>query len=608
MSATIALSVFVPVFLAAPGEAQVPSPWTYADVGNVGTHGSATLTDNNLTIKAAGADIWGSADSFGYLYQPFAGDGYATVGVDSLQNTNTFAQAGVMLRQSLDPGSPEVFIDMRPSGDVEFKTRSSAGAATTYVAGAWKGFPAWIELFRNGSTVTAYASSPNGRTTIGSTTIAMGQNLLIGVAVTSHNTSTLTTATFGPPFAHTYSFQSFPVRSMMDADIGAVGRPGAAVYDNGRFTVRGAGADIWGTADAFHMLGLTVARPSGQIITRVTSMGNTDTFAKAGIDIRLGRGPSFADSHVMLDARPTGDIEFEMRPTAGAQTMYLGGAVHQLPVWLKLAVSQPTISGYVSSDGLQWTLIGTAQPDFAGMDAADGWITGGLVVTSHNTSLLNTSTFDNVAFLPGPDALPQPWANGDVGDTGAAGSASWAGGRYTLKGSGADIWGTTDAFQFMYQRFNGCCGPENAYSLGHVEMSARVTTLQNTDRFAKAGVMLRSSNPTSFTAPFDPSGADVMLDVNPTGNVEFAARPAKGAGTTYVSGTTVTGPVWLKLARVNDVVSGYVSVDGTNWTKVGSVTTGVSVDDAEFGIAVSSHVRGTLNTATFDHVELRIPQ
>jgi len=74
--------------------AQVAAPWTYADVGNVGIAGSASYSsDARLTVNAAGADIWGTADSFGYVYQPFVGDGYALVRVYSLQNTDTFAKA-----------------------------------------------------------------------------------------------------------------------------------------------------------------------------------------------------------------------------------------------------------------------------------------------------------------------------------------------------------------------------------------------------------------------------------------------------------------------------------------------------------------------------------
>src|SRR5258706_4559944 len=156
-SATVALALLALTLCASPSQAQSPVPWTYADVGSVGIAGSANSSNGVLTINAAGADIWGPADSFGFLYQPFVGDGWAVVRVLSLQNTNTFAKAGVMLRESLDPGSPEVIVDVRPTGDIEFMARPDAGAPTGFIAGASSGFPSWIELFRNGSTVTAYA-------------------------------------------------------------------------------------------------------------------------------------------------------------------------------------------------------------------------------------------------------------------------------------------------------------------------------------------------------------------------------------------------------------------------------------------------------------------
>jgi regulation of enolase protein 1 (concanavalin A-like superfamily) len=99
----------------------------------------------------------------------------------------------------------------------------------------------------------------------------------------------------------------------------------------------------------------------------------------------------------------------------------------------------------------------------------------------------------------------------------------------------------------------------------------------------------------------------VILDVRPTGDVEFMTRSNAGEATTYLTGTTVTTPVWLKLIRSGDVVTASVSSDGTTWTIVGSTTTGVSSDYMQIGIVVTSHDRGSLNTSTFDHVEVRIP-
>ena len=48
-------------------------------------------------------------------------------------------------------------------------------------------------------------------------------------------------------------------------------------------------------------------------------------------------------------------------------------------------------------------------------------------------------------------SLPAPWTSQDIGAVGLAGSAGYASGVYTVRGSGADIWGTADAFQSVLQ-------------------------------------------------------------------------------------------------------------------------------------------------------------
>jgi len=84
-----------------------------------------------------------------------------------------------------------------------------------------------------------------------------------------------------------------------------------------------------------------------------------------------------------------------------------------------------------------------------------------------------TATIDNVVIAAG---LPAGWQDTDVGSTGIAGSASYANGIFTVKGSGADIWGMTDAFHFVYRTLSG-----------NGQLVARVVSVQNTYHWAKAG-------------------------------------------------------------------------------------------------------------------------
>jgi regulation of enolase protein 1 (concanavalin A-like superfamily) len=179
------------------GGGALPSPWQQQDVGAVGAAGTGTYASGQFTVQGAGADIWGTADGFHFVYQPLAGDGTVVARVASLQNTNTYAKAGVMLRESLTAGSPHATLDMRPGGALEFLARSAGGGATAYVGGATQGPPAWVRLARSGTSVTASVSADGSTwTTVGTTTVSMASNVYAGVVVCSHVAGTLASGVF----------------------------------------------------------------------------------------------------------------------------------------------------------------------------------------------------------------------------------------------------------------------------------------------------------------------------------------------------------------------------------------------------------------------------
>jgi hypothetical protein len=267
--------------------------------------------------------------------------------------------------------------------------RWTPGGETGFIASAPMAFPSGLLLYRNGSNVSAWVPGQNFPQKVAETTIQMGRRIYVGVAVTSQDPATLTTSTFAPPTAHNYAF-GLPL-GWNDQDIGVVGKTGWTSYDAGVFTVRGSGANIWGQADSFHFFNQFLS--GSQIAVRVTSIENTNPFAKAGIMMRLD-SLTPTDRFVVLDVRPTGDIEFMMRSRAGESTTFLASGYHQGPVWLKLEVAQRTITGSISDDGIQWTVLGSAEPDgFTGI-LDDGWIQAGLVVASVDQTKLNTEHLD----------------------------------------------------------------------------------------------------------------------------------------------------------------------------------------------------------------------
>jgi regulation of enolase protein 1 (concanavalin A-like superfamily) len=173
------------------------SDWEDEDVGAVSLAGSAVFDLNRITVRGAGADIWGTSDGFHFVYQTLAGDGEIVARVESLAATNVWAKAGVMMREALTGSSVHAFSLVSASQGVAFQRRLSPGGSSSHTAGSASPPPRWVRLARQGSTFTA-SESANGTswTVVGSQTINMPATLYVGLAVTSHSVGALTTAVF----------------------------------------------------------------------------------------------------------------------------------------------------------------------------------------------------------------------------------------------------------------------------------------------------------------------------------------------------------------------------------------------------------------------------
>jgi alpha-L-fucosidase len=175
----------------------LPSPWASGDIGAVGVAGSATYTNGLFTVKGSGADIWGTGDTFNYAYQPASGDCSIQAEVLSVQNTQSHAKGGVMIRETLNTNSAMAMVDLTPSAGVEFvwRTNTAASAASVGVAGITA--PNWVKVTRTGNSFVGYYST-NGTawTVLGTNTITMGTGVYVGLPVCAHNNTVTCTATF----------------------------------------------------------------------------------------------------------------------------------------------------------------------------------------------------------------------------------------------------------------------------------------------------------------------------------------------------------------------------------------------------------------------------
>jgi regulation of enolase protein 1 (concanavalin A-like superfamily) len=157
---------------------------------------------DKVTMSAAGHDIWDNADDFRFASKTLNGNGSVVVRVESLVNTNAWAKAGVMIRQSLDADSKFAYMIVSYSSGVSFGWRQQTAGTCGSVTQAAVAAPQWVKLTRTGDAFTAQYST-DGKTwtdvkntdgTAVSTTLAMTGPVYIGLCVTGHNQAAATTA------------------------------------------------------------------------------------------------------------------------------------------------------------------------------------------------------------------------------------------------------------------------------------------------------------------------------------------------------------------------------------------------------------------------------
>lgn len=176
----------------------LPSPWQTADIGAVSSVGSASVSNGVWTITGSGADIWGTADEFRYVYQSSNGDCSIEARVTSLTNTNGWAKAAVMIRETTATNAQSAMLCITPSNGVSFQYRASTGGSTVIKATVAGTFTAkYLRLRRTGNTFAAFQSNDRSTwTQVGaSQNINMGVNTTIGLALTSHVDGTNGTCT-----------------------------------------------------------------------------------------------------------------------------------------------------------------------------------------------------------------------------------------------------------------------------------------------------------------------------------------------------------------------------------------------------------------------------
>jgi ABC-type transport system involved in multi-copper enzyme maturation permease subunit len=197
-------------------------------------------------------------------------------------------------------------------------------------------------------------------------------------------------------------------------------------------------------ADTFHFVHQPLAG-DGTITARVVSQQRTGPLARAGIMIKSSTEQGSPYATIAITPEHGVLMQADFGPD-------IAGTATAPPVWLRLARSGSSVTGYESADGVTWSEVGRAT--LAGLPPT---VQAGLFVTSPSTALRivrqggntetspgyapSTATFQDVAVAPASPSAE--WADLDVGKPGprmdgtpALGSSSQANGVFTVTGAG----------------------------------------------------------------------------------------------------------------------------------------------------------------------------
>jgi len=244
-------------------------------------------------------------------------------------------------------------------------------------------------------------------------------------------------------------------------------------------------------------------------------------------------------------------------------------------------------------DPINGSTIGHENPDFnAGEHFVETTIVHGgeqaVPFFYDNSGTTNYSEAER-AFSPAQDwtrqgvTLLSLWFRGYPGYSGSF--VEEPAGTYTMTGSGADIWDTSDEFHFAYKELTG---PGS--------IIAKIESVEETHGWAKAGVMLRDT--------LDTDSIHAMMVVSATQGVSFQRRRS-AAGVSFA--TDIAGlmaPQWVKIERsVSGAVTASYSADGTSWTQVGNESMKMNIP-MYIGLAVTAHNASEVCEAKFSNVSI----
>jgi len=150
------------------------------------------------TITGGGANMWAATDAFYFVWKQVSGDVSLTADIQWVGTSTTeHRKAVLMVRQSLDPGSPYGDAVSHGNGLTSLQFRGATNEQTYQVIAAEDG-PSRLRIVKKGSRFSMYFGKPGEelKPTGPVEFVTLHDPFYVGLGVCSHVATTLETAIF----------------------------------------------------------------------------------------------------------------------------------------------------------------------------------------------------------------------------------------------------------------------------------------------------------------------------------------------------------------------------------------------------------------------------
>lgn len=238
-----------------------------------------------------------------------------------------------------------------------------------------------------------------------------------------------------------------------------------------------------------------------------------------------------------------------------------------VPLTSALGIAEPLTGngGGKTIPGEDQHLIGDASPQSTPSSGS-----GSTTTTSGGGSTTTASGHIGQSYLSGTDI-----GNPNKGSNTISGSTN------TITGGGSGVGGTSDSFRFASTTLTG-----------NGQIVAQLTSVSNSSSSVEAGVMIRESSAADSPA--------VSLLLSPGNTASLLTRATTGGSTSKTSKGN-SGDQWIKLVRVGNTFSAYISPNDSAWTLIGSTSVTMNAT-VSIGLAVSASSLKSTETAVFKNV------